>query len=99
MKTQKGRSLVEMLAVLAVMALIGLAAFKGVDTVLHKNAVGNIWKEILIRASAVRSQNKSNNKLNMNIAGFDDHAYGVDWEIMKILIQRRRFVKYIRHYT
>ena len=84
MKTQKGRSLVEMLAVLALMALIGFSAFQGVDFVLRKNATTNIWKEILIRASAVRSQNKANQDLNLNIAGFDNDAYGLNWEIIEI---------------
>ena len=82
MKTQKGRSLVEMLAVLALMALIGFSAYQGVDFVLRKNTTSNIWKEVLIRASAVRSQNKQNNHLNTNIAGFENDVHGVHWQIV-----------------
>ena len=74
---QTGRSMVEMLGVLAVMAIIGLSAFKGVDYVLTKNTVSNIWKEVLVRSSAIRSHSRGNE----HISGFDNNAHDVVWAV------------------
>lgn len=78
MKTQKGRSFIEMLAVLSIMALISFAAYRGLDAVLQKRTTDNIWKEVMIRASALRS----NKKGNTSIAGFASDAHGVNWQVV-----------------
>lgn len=78
MTTQKGRSLLEMLAVLCIMAVISFSAFQGFEYVVRKNAVGNIWKEVLVRASALRSNSRSNTKM----AGFSTQAHGAQWEVI-----------------
>ena len=78
MKTQKGRSFIEMLAVLAIMALIGFSAYQGLDSVLKRRAADNVWKEVLVRTAALRTNKKS----NTNIAGFDSDAHGVNWQVV-----------------
>ena len=78
MKTQKGRSFIEMLAVLSIMALISFTAYQGFDAVIQKRTADTIWKEVLVRASALRS----NKQGNTSIAGFDSDAHGVHWTIV-----------------
>ena len=75
MKTQKGRSFIEMLAVLSIVALLGFSAYKGVEEVMLKNTTDNIWKELLVRITARRSHTPGNN----NLPGFDNTIHGVTW--------------------
>ena len=78
---QKGRSLVEMLGVLAIMGLIGLTAFQGFEYVMRKNTTENIWKELLLRASDLAS--KSTGTAHFG-AGFNNNAFGVNWNVVEV---------------
>ena len=80
MKIQKGRSLIEMLGVLAIMGLIGLTAFEGFESVMRRNTTENIWKELLLRASDLASKPTGATHFG---AGFNNAAFGVNWNIVQ----------------
>lgn len=76
-KTQFGRSMIEMLAVLAIMGILTIGSLLGYQAATHKNKVNVLIKDLLARTSAIQSMSLSRfvhllEGEGIKLAGFND---------------------------